>query len=150
MCEHDWLDHGWREVCKLCGLEGPNKLNGVVPQYGPRAYSRRFEPYSRPLRFAELLQKLHLVFEEENKVMTLYGKLHSNWRRWKGKTSRYIFNRKVCLSYLYSLVFETTRVPQLKNKESEKKQIEQMRFLLEDFAYEPPKKKQTIWDLFED
>jgi len=149
MCKHEWLDHGWKEVCKHCGLEGPNKLNGIVPQYGPRSFSRRFEPYSRPLRFAELLHRLRLSFEEENKVMTLYGTLHENWRRWEEKTSRYIFNRKVCLSYLCSLVFKTTRVAQLKNKDSEKKQVEQMKFLLEEFKYEPPKKKETLWDLFD-
>jgi len=150
--EHDWRLIGCTQTCIRCGIEGRKEYNAVIPNYGPQSYHRRYNIYSRPCRFSEMLETRVLGRENQRKIMDLFYILHDNWKKWDKKKSRYFFNRRVCTSYFISVHFRTKRKKQLKNQKSEKRQIQEIKFLLHDFVYNPPVAiipKKTIWDLFD-
>lgn len=150
--KHDWRLIGCTQTCKICGLEGRKEYNAVVPTYGPQSYHRRYNVYSRPCRFAEMLETRVLKHEDQRKIMDSFYTLHDNWNKWKSRSSRYFYNRRVCTSYFISVHFATQRKKQLKNQKSEKRQIKEIKFLLHDYVYKPPAEmipEKTIWDLFD-
>ena len=147
--EHDYvLLNNYCYTCRKCGLEGDKVYNAVVPNYSSQPYSRRFKPYSRTQRFAEMLDTAPLEREDFRKIMGLFYPLLANWQHWEEKTSRYFFSRKVVCSYFISKHFKLKRARMLKNTSSENRQIKQIDFLLDEWKPKKIEPVTTIWDMF--
>jgi len=136
-------------VCTRCGLQEDHggRFSAIVPEY-KYVYRRRFNQYSRAVRFAVMLERLPLGEELYHKVMGVFHIFLTRWKQWDEKPSRYIMNRRVVISTLLSRILKSNRVPQLKNNVSEAAQVKNIHWLLDEFTCKPQEKKKDIWDLF--
>ena len=158
MCEHAWVTYNCFDLCENCGFQVDNagRYAAIVPTYG-HVYRRRYNVYSRPVRFAMMLDRAQLGREAHSKIMSRFHILHDNWRLCKmgkfGHVSRYMFNRKVTVSFFVAEHFKLKRQPMLKNQTSEERQVKEIEFLLTEFVYKPPVKEksreESIWDMFD-
>ena len=73
-CEQcDYRLIGCTNTCVVCGLEDPIRVyNAITPVYGPQSYNRRFNVYSRPCRFAEMLESRVFGREDQRKIMNSF------------------------------------------------------------------------------
>ena len=102
------------------------------------------------MRFGPLTD--HLPHKIQRKVLDLYEKILTRWRRFPTKRSRYFYNRKLMFRFLFCKVTDTPFTDVLQNLDSQRKQINEMEYLLENDPplLNRPVPKKTIWDLFDE
>ena len=130
MCqEHTWRYIAeWIDVCTECGIE--NLRKNILAEANYQFQTLRYPPYSRRMRFGPLLDNLPPKLQRD--IFDMYEIILSRWKRTEKTRSRYFYNRKLMFAYLFSKVTNTKFINVLQNLESQKAQIKEMQYLLEN------------------
>ena len=141
----------WISVCTECGIERVRK--NILAEANYAFQTLRYPPYSRRLRFGPLLD--HLPQKTQRDIFDLYNTILSRWKRTENTRSRYFYNRKLMFAYLNSKVTDTKFENVLQNLDSQKAQIIEMQYLLdnEPVVIVPEIIKSPmdqLWDIFDE
>ncbi len=130
MCEHlrKTVSEGIY-VCIDCGVETDECV--YVTSYNRNFTYRRAPVYSRQKRFLFFVRSLghNVLFEQENDILDVFGKLEFLFNMGHTFDRTYFFNRHVCLAFILGVLRIPIKTKTLKDEARVKQQLSEMRQL---------------------
>ena len=118
-------------TCTTCGLCSEYMPTYVQSYNNPRVHYRKCY-YSRIKRFQKKMREMksELIGKYSEDILLMYGRLEFAWNCLINKKRKYFFSQKVVMYFILKVLEIDIVVPQLKNKERTREQIESMCKLL--------------------
>ena len=132
MCDHSKLTVlGGIYVCTLCGLETDQRV--YITSHNRSFTYRRPPVYCRQKRFLFFVRSLKedILFQHEDEILTVFGKLEFCFNMGHKFERKYFFNRFVTLGFILAVLEIPLKTKTLKDPIRVEKQLTEMRSILE-------------------
>ena len=132
MCDHSKLTVlGGIYVCTLCGLETDQRV--YITSHNRSFTYRRPPVYCRQKRFLFFVRSLKedILFQHEDEILTIFGKLEFCFNMGHKFERKYFFNRFVTLGFILAVLEIPLKTKTLKDPIRVEKQLTEMRSILE-------------------